>query len=382
MAVSVLAIKFNHDTTAATQDALNIRVDATGTVKIPEWSAGETLASQSPAAYAIKAVGKNTITVKAQFKTDKPVKFLEVRALFIAKFGTTNTPLGDLAPSQVIFNAKGLSGFVSFKCTSGLGKTVRARNIQWSWEYRTSPNGLWKKFATTLHRIYVLLDVPKLPWQQTPFDPANLQLPWTDALDVACAWATNASTSDAAAGLITDHVYALGPGTVTYDCPGGGASHYTSGGLFNCTAFLDRVNGGAGNGQYVNCTDCSIFTSTFSNILGCDLWQSRMEAGFALNEILAIGSNVWQTACNWGGFSYHEVAWKNQCTENDAVFDACLQVDGDANPLGGNPHTPLLPKNMVFGAVGAGLYRDRLCTVAGRPNCNPAPVTKKRRSVF
>jgi hypothetical protein len=382
MAVSILAIKFNHDTNAATHDALNIRIDASGTVTVPEWTGGETLPSQSPAAYAINAVGGNTITVQARFKTDKVVKFLEVRALFVTKLGAPKTPLGDLAPAQVIFNADGLSGFVSFNCLSGLGTTVRAKNIQWMWQVRTTPGGAWTDFATTHHRIYVLLAVPTSPWQQLPYSAANLQLPWTAVLDVACAWAANASTRDGAAGLITDHVYALGSGIVKYDCPGFGASHYTSGGLFNCTAFVDRVHGGAGNGIFVNCTDCSIFTSTFANILGCDLWQSRMESGFALNEILAIGSNVWQTACGWVSFSYHEVAWKNQCTESDAVFDACLQVDGDANPTGGNPHVPLLPKNMVFGAAGAGLYRDRLCTVAGRPHCNPAPGTKKRRPVF
>lgn len=382
MAVSILAIKFNHDTNAATHDALNIRIDATGTVNVPEWTGGETMASQSPAAYAIKSVGMNPITVQARFKTDKPVKFFEVRALFVARIGAPKTPLGNLAPTQVIFNADGVSKFVSLKCLSGLGTTVRAKNIQWKWQFRTTAGGAWTDFATTRHRIYVLLAVPTSPWLQTPYDATNLQLPWTDVLDIACAWAANASTRDGAAGLITDHVYALGPGTVTYDCPGGGGSHYTSGGLFNCTAFVDRVNGGPGNGIYVNCTDCSIFTSTFANILGCDLWQSRMESGFALNEILAIGSNVWQTACGWGGFSYHEVAWKNLCTEVDAVFDACLQVDGDANPTGGGPHVPLLPKNMVFGLSGQGLYRDRLCTVAGRPNCNPAPATRKRRPVF
>ena len=382
MAVSILAIKFNHDPNAATQDAFNIRVDAASTVKIPEWTGGETMASQSPAAYAIKAVGNNKITVQAQFKSDAPVKFMQVRALFVTRLGAPKTPLGDLAPAQIVFNVNGLSGFVTFQCLSGLGSTVRVRNIQWKWQFRTTPTGTWTDIATTRHRIYVVLDVPTLPWQQTPFNALNQQLPWTDVLDVSCAWAAGASSRDSAAGLITDHIYALGPATVTYDCPGGGATHYTSAGMFNCTAFLDRINGGPGNGIYVNCTDCSIFTSTFANILGCDLWQSRMEANFALNEILAIGSNVWQTACGWGGFSYHEVAWKNQCMESDGVFDACLQVDGDANPIGGAPHMPLLPKNMVFGATGAGLYRDRLCTVAGRPNCNPAPQTKKRRPVF
>lgn len=382
MAVSILAIKFNHDTSSASHDALNIRVDAANTVKIPEWTAGEALASQSPAAYAIKAVGHNPITVQARFKADGPVPFMEIRAVFLAKFGVPKTPLGDLAAAPVVFNVDGLSGFVTFKCLSGLGSTVRAKNIVWKWQFRTTPGGAWTEFASTHHRIYVLLDVPTLPWQQTPFDASNLQLPWTDVLDVSCAWAANASSRDAAAGLITDHVYALGPGTVTYDCPGNGASHYTSAGMFNCTAFLDRIAGGAGNGQYVNCTDCSIFTSTFANILGCDLWQSRMEAQFELNQILAIGSAVWQTACGWTKFSYHEVAWKNQCTEADAVFDACLQVDADLDPTGGPPHVPLLPKNLVFGAINAGLYRDRLCTVAGRPKCNPAPVTRKRRPVF
>ena len=102
---------------------------------------------------------------------------------------------------------------------------------------------------------------------------------------------------------------------------------------------------------------------------GCDLWQSRMLSGFALNEILAIGSAIWQTACGWGSFNYHEVAWLGGCTQNDPVWDACLQVDGDADPTTA-PHTPMLPVNLVFGATGAGLYRDRLCTPAGRPGPN------------
>jgi hypothetical protein len=382
MAISVVAIKFNHDTTSATGDALNIRTDATGFVNVPEWVAGETTASQSPAAYAIKAVGANPITVQARFKIDTIVKFCEVRALMIVRLGAPKIPLGDLAPAQVIFDVNGNSGFVKFTCTGGLGKTVRVSNILWQWQVRTTPGGAWTDFAKTRHRIYVLLNVPTAPWQQSPYNSSNIQLPWTDVLDVACAWASGASTADAATGLITDHVYALGPTTLTYDCPGGGATHYTSGGMFNCTAFLDRVAGGVGNGIYVNCTDCGTFVSVFSNILGADLWSSRMASGFALNEILAIGSSTWQTACGWGGFSYHEVGWKNACTETDAVFDACLEVDGDADPTGGAPHVGVLPKNMVFGAIGSGLYRDRLCTPAGRPNCNPQPATRIRRSVF
>ena len=102
--------------------------------------------------------------------------------------------------------------------------------------------------------------------------------------------------------------------------------------------------------------------------------------GFALNEILAIGSSVWQTACGWSGFSYHEVAWKGACTANEEVFDGCLEVDGDVDPTT-PPHIPLLPINLRFGNPGDGQYRDRLATPAGRPNCAPQPATRQRRTV-
>jgi hypothetical protein len=150
---------------------------------------------------------------------------------------------------------------------------------------------------------------------------------------------------------------------------------------FNCTAFLDLLAGGPGAGKFVNCSDCATFVSSFANAIGCDLWQSKMGYSFGLNEMLGIGSAVWQTCCGWGAFSYHEVAWKNNCGNDDEVFDACLEVDGDADPLN-PPHTPLLPTNIKFGAAGAGLYRDRLCNIPGRPKCNPQPATKQRRVVM
>jgi hypothetical protein len=125
------------------------------------------------------------------------------------------------------------------------------------------------------HRIYVLLDVPTAPWQQAPYQPNNLQLPWTDILDHGCRWAAPATIPDDAAARITRKVYDLGPGIITYDCPGGGSTHYANPG-FDCTAFLDRLGGGVGNGQYVNCTDCATIVSVFANAVGADLWQSQI----------------------------------------------------------------------------------------------------------
>ena len=126
--------------------------------------------------------------------------------------------------------------------------------------------------------------------------------------------------------------------------------------------------------------------STFANLLGCDLWQSRMGAGFFhLNSMLGIGSNVWQPCCHgidgWAdGFGYHEVAWTGACDSSEFVYDACLEVDGDADPTAA-PHTPLLPVHIQFGNPGSLLYRDRLATPADRGNCAPLPGSRARRPV-
>ena len=154
----------------------------------------------------------------------------------------------------------------------------------------------WHHFAITRHRLYFVLNVPTGPWNA---DTGEYPAPWADVLDYACRWAEGATSTDMAAAMITQNVYALGPSIVTYDCPGGGSSHYSLGN-FDCTAFIERLRGGIGNGIYVNCSDCATIVSTFANAVGCDLWQSRMGWGFALNELLAIGSSTWQTACGWG----------------------------------------------------------------------------------
>lgn len=256
---------------------------------------------------------------------------------------------------------------------------VGVHTVTWRWEYRADSGDAWHPFATTHHRIYSLVGIPRKPWVQQPFDPANTSLPWTDVLDYACWWASGARSEVEAARMVTAAVFDLGPSVITYDCPGGGSTHYAWP-VFNVSAFLDRLRGGPGLGYYVNCTDCATITSTFANALGADLWQSRMGYGFDLNELLAIGSNVWQTACGWGGFSYHEVAWEDDCTAGDDIFDACLKVDGDSDPTAA-PHAPLLPVDLRFGLTEKLTYRDRLASPPGRPNCNPQPGTRTRRAV-
>lgn len=406
MSIQLEAIKFNHDPNGASVDALNIRRNASTFVTIPEWQRNVSVNPEdSPAAYSIKETAGQTITIQAQFRRLNPqIQSVDIRALdnqvipnqlgclgliayllgvlWKALFGNV---LGEVQARTVTFNAD-LSAFETFqlKNTKLASNAVSKRTTEWQWQYKLPNSNTWTNFQLSRHRVYVLLETPKPPWQQAPYNSGNVQLPWTEVLDYACEWSGLAQTRDDAAARITQRVYELAPSLIEYDCPGGGGTRYASPN-FDCTAFLERVKGGPGRGKYVNCSDCAAFVSTFANAVGCDLWQSRMYnqqwSTFFLNEILGIGSNVWQTACGWPGFSYHEVAWKGACDVNDEVFDACLQVDGDIDPLTA-PHTALLPTNLVFGTPGSGQYRDRLCTVAGRPLCPAQPGSRQRRSVY
>lgn len=121
--------------------------------------------------------------------------------------------------------------------------------------------------------------------------------------------------------------------------------------------------------------------TTFSNLLGCQLWSSKMGWGFSLNKIIAVGCSTF--ACpDWGcGFNYHEVAWTGNALASEPVFDACLKVDGDADPVN-SPHTALLPKNIIFDDPSNIDYHERLVPPASLPNCLARPSTKTRPPVF
>lgn len=397
MSVQLESITFNHDTSGHSHDALTVRRNAAQDVAIPEWQRGVSVQPEdAPAAYSLADVRHRRVTIRAEFRrTGKVGQCVHVRALDIkGRHGCLyaiiealgwercvrppkRSLLGDVREHQVCFGSDNTSGSVEFELihhrldTAGVERDV----TMWRWQYRDGA-GPWQDIAFTQHEVFAVLAAPTAPWQQTPA-AANAQLPWTDALRYACDWAAGAHSADDAAGKVTSAVYVLGPSLVTYDCPGGGSSHY-SWGDFDLTAFLDRLGGGIGNGVYVNCSDCATFVSTMSNLVGADLWQSRMGWGFNLNPLLAIGSSVWQTACNWGGFSYHEVAWKGACSANENIFDACLQVDVDADPTSA-PHTGALPRNMRFGNPGDGDYRDRLSPSG---SCDPQPTSRTRRAVY
>ena len=376
-ALKLEAISFNHDTSSLSADAMNLRKNFTQTVTVPEWTVGETSAADSPAAYAIKETQGNKIFIKAKFTVgSNSVTKAEVRA----KGGGV---LGSLDP-QIVNFAGGVSvpAFVSFELkhhSIGAGG-IKREDITWNWEFRCCGGSAWEPLHTTKHRIYIVLEEPKLPWKQQPVP--DTQHPWAEALDHVCAWAAGKQNRDDAAAAITQAIN--GNVGLVYD-NAIGASHYTSGGgaLFELTQFLTYLNIGTGLGNIVNCTDCATFTTTFSNLVGCDLHASRMGNNFDLTPFKGIGSAVFACPGFGCGFSYHEVAWKGGHGNGDPLFDACLRVDGDTNPWAA-PYTEQFPVNIVFSTnPGAPLplavpfnaqsYKERLCTndAGGIGSCNP-----------
>jgi len=428
MGVVVTAIQFNTDPLVKRRSALNVRRNASSFNPFPEWQRTVTeTAGESVAAYAIRQVGGgDDLVIRASFtRTDPSLRSVEVRAiqaprpefpwwlfplpappqlasldpygfylyvyayrLWLIWIASGGNVLGEVRPRRVEFEPDGTTGLLPFRLENVRlrDRGVGVHDVAWLWQYRTGPEQPWTDMDVTRHRIYALLDLPTAPWNPFPVDPASISLPWTEAMEVGCAWAAGSHTPAAIAARITEGLWALGGELFEYGCPIGALETYANTPLdfFNCTAFLDRLKGGLGNGRYINCTDCASMVTTLTNLLGCDLWQARMgmyTPSFQTAPILAIGTSVWQSPCGLGlGFSYHEVAWEGACTAFDPVWDACLQVNArwpySTIPL------PELPVGMRFGFVGGSGYRSKLAaTYVDEAICEPRPWERRRRNV-
>lgn len=363
----VSSVVFNFNTATHTNDALNLRRNFASPLPAPSWRRGLSVpAGDSCALYAIEPTQGQPLAIRVSLRANG------LSAAFVRAVGGAR--LGSVKEQLVSFDAAGASGLQTFQLENPTFHThgVCGTTIAWAWQWRRLPTDPWRPLVTTRHRLYVILGLPTLPWVQTT---GATSLPWTDALDIACGWAHGSTTRDAAATQVTTRYN--GSGRVSYDTVMGATFYgFTD---YNLTQMINRLNGGVGLGEKVNCTDSANTVSTFANLLGCDLWQSRMSSSFQLNPMIAIGYNVWAIPFS-GSFSYHEVAWKGACTSADNVFDGCLHVDGDADPVNA-PQTPLLATNMLFGDCSTMNYRLRLCPpgASGCGACQPQPATTRKR---
>jgi hypothetical protein len=377
MDVVLEAIQFNHESNAATVDAFNIRRNETAAITLPEWQGNNGSPLSSPAAYAKASIGNNKVIVKARFhSTDTTLGKIWVQALdgHPPPANAANV-LGTVPPTEVLLN-NGQPDFVPLTLDHVTINTagVSVSEVIWRWQF--SLNGTaWTDLVTTTHRIYTVLSLPTAPWQPLSPQITNIQVPWTEVLDLACDWAKGQQDVAGAAGKITDNINALGPGKVIWDPK----SSYIKEGTRNflCSQFLDLIRRGPQSGQTVNCADCATAVSIFSNILGASLSQAGMGTDFSYNHLIKIGGQ----APFASSFQLHEVAWTGDCTNDDFVFDACLQLDGEGPPET-DPFVALLPKNMLFGTPEDEQYQFRL---SGRKTfgglCQADPGSKRQRII-
>ncbi|HTV74098.1 MAG TPA: hypothetical protein VME66_10365 [Candidatus Acidoferrales bacterium] len=400
--IALDAVKFNLETVVA-GGSLNVRKNATEPIALPEWRRGGSVNFEdSVAAFALAGLEHATMHIAASFSSDEgTLRTAEIRAVdnliappplvrsrvtsILQRVSTANTEVPVSVRERNVPFHNGATGMVRFELSDP--KIDRTRvglyDCEWQWQYRVPGDPVWRRFAISRHRIYVTLDIPSAPWKQMPYESENTQLLWTDVLDYACSWAAGAQNTVEAATAITKRVNDLAPHLITFDAPGAGSAHYAWSN-FDCSAFLERLAGGIGNGMYVNATDCATIVSTFANAIGCDLWQSRMGYGFSTNPAMTIGSKIWQKPALWPGFSYHEVAWENSCSEDDRVYDASMTIDGGLDPTQ-PPHTAISAAGLPFGhATGHGeiSFRTRLAAPAGLYPCQAQPQTRTRRVVI
>jgi hypothetical protein len=368
MNIQILAIQFNHNPGTIDTNALNIRQNHLQNITVPEWTPQKDGVA-SKAAYSIKDTNGKTITIQAKFSCDTAGD-VRVRAQGGGRMGTVASTL--ITPSR--------DAFFSFPLTATDLHTdgIAVINITWQWQYQNAESN-WVDIKSTNHRIYTVLELPSAPWSHSN-DADDDQLPWTDLLEVGCAWAGGATTTDAVSKIITEKLYALGEaGLISYDTVDGG-THYAWPN-FQLTQFLKKLNGEAALGDKVNCSDCATIVSSFANILGANLGQSRMGADFELRSLRAIGTKAWAVPFE-GAFSYHEVAWEPDFKAGNNLYDACLELN--TNRGAGVP-VSLLPVKMAYGTCDttSQSYISYLATSAadGCAICAPMPGTAKRRKV-
>jgi hypothetical protein len=371
MKVTLEAIKFNHDSKSATTDAFNIRRNELEPIVVPEWQGGISVNPEdSPAAYArdeLKGTSP-TILVKLSFVGfDESVETIAIKATDGHIGGSpARNVLGTVLKRKV--NLKGGEEFELFnldKVTIDDAGVSRS-DVIWHWQFSLDCQN-WTDFAETKHRIYTLLSLPNTPWKCDPPDSLNTEQPWTEVLDFACRWAAAATSLPQAAAMITRSVNGLGAALLYYDNHQSGPTGFTldSPPTFDCADFLLLLRGQPHrHGPAVNCDDCSAFVATFANILGCDLSERQMENDFPLHPHLRIGASK---LTENGHFSHHTVAMSGAASENDEVFDACVQLDSDDEPAN-TPHPLFVPADIAFDRPKQKLYRFRL---SSDPNqCN------------
>lgn len=361
LSMAVTNIKFNWDTGSSVNDAINIRQDFNTSHDISngEWVKGGT---NIPVCYTTN----KAVTIKARFVV-QPASITS--AVIWATSTVSGGSLSNVIKTNVTFSG-GMSSpeYVMFQIDGTTPNCVKKTAVDaWQWKIENvNASGSTTNNVNTsgAYTIYTILNEPVSPWDNSWLGGNNPSNAWVSVLDFVCLespWAGGTTTIPDAAAKITQQIY--NSGRFTYDSTGG-ACNYTRIALdyFDLTSWIERLNGGTGRGESVNCWDCANGVVSMCNVLGCDIWNQWMGWNFQCNEIRAIKDGTWgrpfPPPLGSNGFSYHRVGWRGAVANAGKVFDACLKVDNDGNPTGtGNHNSELIATDMTFW-TGSGSFDD------------------------
>lgn len=356
------SVSFNHNSTSNTSDALNIRMNYTEDVTIPEWKKATVT---YPAAY----IKNKNITIRAEFSAAQGVDNCVMHA--DVGFGS----LGNVQSKTVSFAlGNPRKGDAEFTVSNPTPNMIKSFYQKWDW-YCEEINGT---AITPIHlgssknRIYVVLAEPPAPWTTS-----GQSEPWAQALQKACWWANGQTTAAGAAEKVTQRLFNNVGGV--YDTQGG-APFYpqyeppydstTGKGKFAMTMFLNNIP----NVSTVNCYDMGKSLVSFSNVVGCGLAFRYSDPFGKLNCILPIGCGwtndpfgggnpIKDEDSNRTGFGNHAFG-----SISDNIFDACMKVDSDSNPDHGPPFTETWLINLPWSTYKTMAVDDKPSTNTGYPS--------------
>jgi hypothetical protein len=292
------SISFNHKS-SINFDAIDIRMNDTDDVRIPEWEKGE---KSFPAAY----IQNKQITVKAVFSAADGIFNAKITAV------TTSGYLDEIIAGMVGFDRKSSLGSKVFHVTGTTPSQIRIFNQEWQWyclEINNKKICPPKPIGRSKNKIFIVLSEPQYPWKRS-----GNKKPWAEVLDLACCWANGQTTLEGAAKEITRHLYNESGGQYGKD------PHYTNGCTtqsFDLIRFLMNLENKKVGG--VNCCDMGKALVTFSNVIGCGLLYRLSNKFGKLYCIRTIGNSWWQCSECFVEHAFGSIG--------DRIFDASLKVD-------------------------------------------------------
>lgn len=290
--VCLKSVYFNHTPDCHICDAINIRKNWLEEVTIPEWQKGE---RSYPAAYIMDMA----ITLKANFYAAECVKNVKIFAKDKNSHFTTK--------SVPVWFASGESYLYTFGILKRTPDKVRSFSLelQWYCERINRSKTQKKHIATSINKIFIVLDEPPCPWART----GQLE-PWSDVLNYSCCWAAGENTSKDAAEKITRSLYSEIGGKYQSD------PQYTSisSETFNLEYFLNNIPYIKG----VNCWDMGESLVTFSNSVGCELLYRYSDPFGKLNPVIPIGPPCLNPPVFFDNHAFGSI--------RDKIFDACIKL--------------------------------------------------------